>query len=129
MSGVSVTIQQNVVLAPYTSWQVGGEAEFFCLPKTLEEIQSAQAWAQEKGVSVTILGGGSNVLISDQGIPGLTICLKNFAGTEVREENGQLKITAKSGTSKSELLKIFLKHQLAPALFLAGIPGDAGGIS
>lgn len=127
MNGVSVTIQQNVRLAPYTSWQVGGNAEHFCLPTTLEEIQSAQTWAQQNGVSVTILGGGSNVLISDQGIQGLTICLKNFSGTEIREESGHLKIIAKSGTSKSELLKIFLKHQLAPALFLAGIPGDVGG--
>lgn len=120
-------IQKNIRLAPYTSWQVGGEAEYFCLPKTLEEIQTAQSWAKENAITVTILGGGSNVLISDGGIQGLTICLKNFAGTEVREENGQLKITAKSGTSKSELLKIYLKHQLAPALFLAGIPGDVGG--
>ena len=120
-------IQNNIRLAPYTSWQVGGEAEFFCLPKSLEEVQQAQTWAAQKALTISILGGGSNVLISDQGVEGLTICLKNFSGVQVSEENGELKVIAKSGTSKSELLKTFLKHQLAPALFLAGIPGDVGG--
>jgi len=71
--------------------------------------------------------GGSTVLISDQGIRGLTIGLKNFRQLEVQEKDGQLEIRCLSGTSKSDLLKVFLKYQLEPALFLAGIPGDVGG--
>lgn len=122
-----IEIKEKIELAPYTSWQVGGAAEFFCLPTQIEQIKEAQKWAQDREYPITILAGGSNVLISDSGIAGLTICLKNFSGTEIIESNNQLEIIALAGTSKSELLKIFLKYKLAPALFLAGLPGDVGG--
>lgn len=120
-------IQKNIPLAPYTSWLVGGAAEYFSLPVTLEEVIQAQAWALQQKIPVTILGGGSNVLISDRGIQGLTICLKKFSGITTASVDGNLKITALAGTAKSELLKVFLKNKLAPALFLAGLPGDVGG--
>lgn len=122
-----IEIKKDVVLAPYTSWQVGGPAQFFCQPSGLDELRQAQEWASQKNLPMTILGGGSNVLIADTGISGLVICLSRFTGTETRDENDALKIVAWSGTSKSELLKIFLKRKLAPALFLAGLPGDIGG--
>ncbi|MFN7729983.1 MAG: UDP-N-acetylmuramate dehydrogenase [Bdellovibrio sp.] len=124
---VRLDIQSRVVLAPHTSWLVGGEAEFFCKPRNLDELLFAQRWAQERSLPITTLGGGSNVLISDYGVRGLVIALKSFSGTQVSNESGYFRITALSGTGKSELLKIFLKEKLAPALFLAGIPGDVGG--
>lgn len=120
-------IQEKISLAPYTSWLVGGSADFFCLPTSVEQLQEALLWAKNEAHPVAILGGGSNVLISDQGIMGLTICLKNLSGVIVEEEQPFLKLNVLSGTSKSELLKIFLKYKLSPALFLAGIPGDVGG--
>lgn len=122
-----LALARDVKLIPYNTWQVGGVAEYFCLPKTIDELVSAQKWAAGQQLEIHILGGGSNVLISDQGLPGLTICLKNLVGVEAREAEGRLHLEVLSGTSKSELLKIFLKHKLAPALFLAGIPGDVGG--
>ncbi len=122
-----IEFKPDASLAPLTSWLVGGPAEFLCLPKNLEELKEAQSWALTKKLPITVLGGGSNVLISDQGIRGLVIGLKNFSGTALLETGGRLEITALSGTSKSELLKIFLKHKLSPALFLAGLPGDVGG--
>ncbi len=120
-------IQTQVRLANYTSWQIGGPAEYFCTPKNLEEIKEAISEAKRNSWPLTILGGGSNVLISDQGIDGLVICLKNFTGVTTAIEDQNLIVEALSGTSKSELLKIFLKNKLAPALFLAGLPGDVGG--
>jgi UDP-N-acetylmuramate dehydrogenase len=120
-------ILKNVPLAPYTSWQIGGPADLFCLPKNLEELKSAVSIAEKNSWSVTVLGGGSNVLISDRGVEGLVICLKNIAGTSVEVKGDSLYLEAWSGTSKSELLKIFLKYKLSPALFLAGLPGDVGG--
>lgn len=120
-------IDKNVVLSSYTSWLVGGPAEFFCLPQTIDQLIEAQMWAKERQLPVTILGGGSNVLISDQGISGLTICLKKMSGFSEKIENGYLHLDFLSGTSKSELLKVLLKNQLSAAIFLAGIPGDVGG--
>ncbi|PIS10684.1 MAG: UDP-N-acetylenolpyruvoylglucosamine reductase [Bdellovibrio sp. CG10_big_fil_rev_8_21_14_0_10_47_8] len=122
-----ISIQEDVLLAPYTSWLVGGPAQFFVLPENIEDLREALKWATDSRQEVTLLGGGSNVLVSDKGLQGLVICLKKMTGTEVKTDEGALRITALSGTSKSELLKIFLKHQLAPALFLAGLPGDVGG--
>lgn len=122
-----IEIKENIILAPYTSWLVGGPAEFFALPKTLEEVKELNSWAQSKNLKVTVLGGGSNVLISDQGIKGLVICLKNFSQVVTREENGRFIIECEAGAGKSELLRHFLKRKLAPALFLAGLPGDVGG--
>jgi UDP-N-acetylmuramate dehydrogenase len=122
-------IQKKQSLASYTSWLVGGEAEYFCLPKNIEELRACVQWAQAEKQEVTVLGGGSNVLISDQGVGGLTICFKNFSGLKVLSPEGSptFEIEALAGTNKSELLKIFLKNKQAPALFLAGIPGEVGG--
>lgn len=122
-----INVQKSIALGPYTSWQVGGSADFFALPSSIQELQEVQDWAQGNKIPVTVLGGGSNVLISDKGVRGLVVCLKKMAGTHVNEENGRLQIEAWAGTGKSELLKIFLKYKLAPALFLAGLPGDVGG--
>lgn len=120
-------IKKNVPLAEYTSWLVGGPAEFFCLPETLEDVKKALLWAHTENQPITLFGGGTNILISDKGVKGLVICLRRFSGFESKEDSGRLHITAWAGTAKSELLKIFLKHRLAPALFLAGLPGDTGG--
>jgi len=124
---MSLNILQNVNLAPYTSWQIGGPADFFCLPTGLDELREALKTARERNWAVTILGGGSNVLVSDQGISGLTVCLRRFSAVQTDVREGRFYVDCLSGTTKSELLKIFLKHQLAPALFLAGLPGDVGG--
>lgn len=124
---MSLNILQNVKLAPYTSWLIGGEAEHLALPANYEELREALRWAESHRQPVTILGGGSNVLISDRGIKGLTIGLKKFSSLQSEIIDGRLHVKCWSGTGKSELLKVFLKHQLPPALFMAGLPGDVGG--
>jgi UDP-N-acetylmuramate dehydrogenase len=60
-------IKSNVSLAPFTSYRVGGLAEFYCAPRSLEELQACHAWAMEQGLPTTIIGAGSNLLISDRG--------------------------------------------------------------
>lgn len=125
-------IEKNRKLSDFTSWQVGGSADYFCLPQDKTEIQIAWSWALSQKLPVTFLGGGTNVLISDKGVAGLVICLKNFSKISNEEIvtinlKKYLKFSALAGTSKSDLLKIFLKYKLPPALFLAGLPGDAGG--
>ncbi|MBC7458795.1 MAG: FAD-binding protein, partial [Bdellovibrionaceae bacterium] len=124
---MSLIVLNKVNLAPYTSWWVGGDAEFFCKPKTIDDLKEALIHAKQNKLPITILGGGSNVLISDDGVPGLTICLRQLSQISSKIENGKLFIEALSGTGKNQLLKVFLKNKLAPALFLAGLPGDIGG--
>lgn len=126
---VQAIVQPKIRLAPYTSWQIGGEAEYFALPTKIDEIKELQRWAQEENLPIHLLGGGSNVLIPDEGLSGLTICLKQFNDYEMSIERGKVFVRCSAGVSKSELLRVFLKQKLAPALFLAGLPGDvAGGV-
>ncbi len=122
-----MSIESNVALAPYSSWQVGGPADHFALPTNLEDLKKAVEWAKANAHPITVLGGGTNVLISDKGIRGLAICLKKFVGLTAEEKSGRLAIECFSGTMKAELLRTFLKHKLEPALFLGGLPGDIGG--
>ncbi len=120
-------IRENVMLKDFAWWKIGGPAEFFCLPNSVEHVQEAVEFAKVRGLAITVLGGGTNVLISDKGISGLVICMKQLTGTKISEDEGMIRVEALAGTAKSELTKIFLKRKLAPALFLCGLPGDVGG--
>lgn len=120
-------ILEGQSLKSLNTWKVGGEAQYLCFPKSIEDIQFALKFAEDRNISYTVLSGGSNVLISDEGIRGLCICLKKFTGKEVSINNNILCITANAGESKSSLLKTFLKYKLPPALMMAGLPGDTGG--
>lgn len=124
---LELKVERDIPLAPLTSWQVGGVAEFFVQPSTLDELEAALRWACAEKCPVTTLSGGTNVLVSDQGVPGLTIALGKLNKVTVEEREGRLHLECWSGTPKSELLKVFLKYRLEPALFLAGLPGDVGG--
>ena len=124
---MSLNILNNVNLSEYTSWLIGGPAEFFCLPINIEELKDALFYAKKNDLALTILGGGSNVLVSDLGVKGLTICLRKFSEISYEIKDDKIFIDCLSGTAKLELLKIFLKNQLGPALFLAGLPGNVGG--
>lgn len=122
-------IKQNHSLKNLNSWKIGGEAEFYCSPNSIDECIEAHEWAKEKDLKVTYLGLGSNVLISDDGIEGLVISSRKLKKIEVTEhpEEDLLRITCLAGNWKMELLRTFLKYQLPPALMFAGIPGDIGG--
>ncbi|MCB9025043.1 MAG: UDP-N-acetylmuramate dehydrogenase [Bdellovibrionaceae bacterium] len=123
-------LQENVCLKNYNTWRVGGEAQFFCRPPNLEILKEAVLWAHQNQFNLTLLGGGSNVLISDRGVQGLVICTKDYSKIEeTYVKDNKFFIRAQAGTKKGDLLKYFLQRDLAPALFLAGLPGDvAGGV-
>jgi UDP-N-acetylmuramate dehydrogenase len=123
----TLEIEENVSLKSLTSWLVGGTADFLARPRAIEDLRACLAWAAERSLPVSVLSGGSNVLVSDDGVRGLTLSLRKFSSATVNVCEDRLEIECLSGTSKSELLKIFLKHKLEPALFLAGLPGDVGG--
>ena len=72
-----MNIQENIPLAQYTTLKVGGAARFFCEAKNEEEISGAVKFAEEKKLPVFVLGGGSNILVSDKGFDGVVIRLRN----------------------------------------------------
>lgn len=122
-----MTISHDEPLNAWTFWKIGGPAEHFCLPKAIEDLKEACGWAEREKQPITILGGGTNVLVSDKGIRGLVICLQAFTGSRAELRDGRWVVEALAGTPKAEVMKSFLKSKLAPALFLCGLPGDVGG--
>lgn len=122
-----MTIEEKVSLREFTYWKIGGPADFFCQPKSLTELNEAYQWAQQKNLPITILGGGTNVLVSDAGIEGLVIHMRHLSSVTMEEKDGRLFLRCLAGTPKSELTKIFLSKKLSPAIFLCGLPGDVGG--
>ena len=75
-------LRQGVELQPFTTWKVGGLAEWFAEPGERDELIALAAWAQNQGLSLRCIGAGSNLLIADSGLPGLTICNRRLQGAE-----------------------------------------------
>jgi len=116
-------------LKPYTSFKVGGPADLLALPKTAEELKALLGYAAQQNIPVTLLGGGSNVLVSDKGIRGLvivTIGLKSGIRITGSTPEKSL-IGAKAGERLSTVCRFALDHSLSGLEFAAGIPGTLGG--
>ncbi len=120
-------IKKNESLKNWSWWKVGGTADYFCQPENPEQLKEALQWAEKNKQPFTVLGGGTNVLISDQGIAGLVISTVKLNHYSFEKTNKSLLIHCGAGFLKSQLMKIFKSHKLAPALFLSGLPGDVGG--
>ena len=114
-------------LRKHSWWQIGGPSEYFCQPQSPEELKKALQWAKKHQKNFTVLGKGTNVLISDLGVKGLVISTAQLQSCEIKKTAETLFVTCGAGLLKSQLMKIFKSHKLAPALFLSGIPGDVGG--
>lgn len=124
-----ILFEENKSLKDFTSWKVGGSAEFYYAPTSVGELKRALEKAHEDNLPVSVLGGGTNVLVSDKGVPGLVLHTHKLVGVTILDDDKDLRLEAMAGTPKSEVLKVFLKHRLEPATFLAGLPGDvAGGV-
>lgn len=124
-----MAIEKNKSLKEYTSWQVGGCAKNYVAPQSVDQLKQAILYARDHKLRTVILGGGTNVLISDEPVEGLVIHTHKLSSVQILEENENVVIEALAGTPKSEVLKIFMKLRLQPAVFLAGLPGDmAGGV-
>ena len=68
-----MNIRENVPLGPLTTFRIGGPARYFCEPESKDELAAAVKWAEEKGESLYVFGGGSNLLVNDKGVDGLVI--------------------------------------------------------
>jgi len=117
-----MNIEKNIELKKYTTFKIGGPAKYFVEVKTIEELQECLIFAKENSLEIFILGGGSNILISDQGFNGLvikiTINILEFKGNN---------ITVGSGVILSYLLNQSLEKSLIGLEFATGIPGTVGG--
>ena len=120
-------IQENVILAPYTTFRIGGPAKYFFEAKSKEELIQAIEWAKNNRVRYFILGAGSNILISDKGFDGLVIKVKNEK-LKIKNYISKFKIIeAGAGVRLNKLVEIGLKRGLSGLEWAVGIPGTLGG--
>lgn len=116
-------IRKAVPLAPYTTWNIGGPAEFFAEPRSQEELEELVAHARRVGLRLTVLGRGSNVLIDDAGIGGLVICTRMLHSPPVF---GLDTMTVAAGHPMPRIAVTAGKQGRGGLDFLIGIPGTIG---
>lgn len=108
----------------HTSWRIGGPADLFLEPADLEDLRRALSCSRRHGLPVTVIGNGTNLLVSDVGVRGMVIKLgAGLSRLEVHEDT----IYAGAGVPLPRLAKRALQAGLAGFEFLAGIPGTVGG--
>lgn len=115
-------MQSNVPLAPFTTWKIGGKAKYFTAASSSEELKQALDFAKNRKIKFFILGGGSNLLVSDDGFKGLVIKL---AINHIKVK-GQI-IAAGGGAMMSRVAVIAHQNRLSGLEWAVGLPGTVGG--
>ncbi|MHC4517762.1 MAG: UDP-N-acetylmuramate dehydrogenase [Planctomycetota bacterium] len=124
-SGLEEIVERDHPLAPHTWYRLGGPAECFIRPRTVDELQDVIRRCNENHVHVHVMGFGSNLLVSDEGVRGAVIKLEGqqFGRTEFEAEQ----ITAWAGAELSKLVLDCVDKGLSGIEVLTGIPGSVGG--
>ena len=119
------SLSENVPLAPLTTLGIGGPARFFAECVSGETLSAGVKWARDEGLPLFVLGGGSNVVISDDGFPGLVMRV-SIRGIEIAIEGEQVIITAGAGEEWDSLVAYCTGRNFAGFECLSGIPGRVG---
>jgi len=125
MSSHMPEIRKNIPLADLTTFAVGGPARFLVEISCEKDAVAALAVVREGGLEYTVLGGGSNVLISDDGFPGLVV-LNRIKGLSVEEQGGSVLVTVGAGEDWQDFVDLCVAEDWQGVECLAGIPGTVG---
>lgn len=119
-------LEEHKSLAPFTTFGIGGPARWFVAAESEDDVRDAAAWAGEHGAPLFVLGGGSNLLVSDEGFDGLAlhVCLR---GIKQEEQNGAALFSAAAGEEWDSFVEQTVQASCAGIECLAGIPGTVGG--
>src|SRR5262245_39262513 len=112
-------------LAPLTWMNLGGPAQYFIEPRNTDELQRVLVCCHENQIPVQVLGGGSNLLIRDEGVSGVVLRITNAQFAEATVNGNSLR--AGAGTLLSQAISVSVRAGLAGLEVLAGIPGTIGG--
>jgi UDP-N-acetylmuramate dehydrogenase len=124
-SGLEGIVEKDVPLAPFTWYGLGGNADYFIRPKTMEQLSQAAKQCSENGVNIYVLGFGSNLLIRDEGVRGAVIKLEGQCFCE-KKFQGEL-LTVGAGENVGKLVLDCVRKELSGLEALTGIPGSVGG--
>lgn len=125
LPGTNCPIRSLVPLGSLTSFRVGGPAEWYVAPRCIEDLQASFEWADSRGLPLTLLGAGSNLLVSDRGLPGLVICTRHLRQTEFDDDAGR--VTAAAGEPIARLAWQAAERGWQGLEWAVGIPGTVGG--
>jgi len=121
----SVQLEKNISLSNFTTWRIGGPAEWIAQPKDIQEIKYLINWINKKKLPCNIIGAGSNLLINDKGIKGLSLCMRNLKGIKIDKNSGIIEVLS------GEMLPTLARKAAASGLrgleWAIGIPGTIGG--
>lgn len=120
-----IEFTENAPLAPMTTLDLGGRAKYLCVAVTVDEVVEALRWADERQAPATILGGGSNLVVSDSGLNGLIVRM-GMRGIDLAREADHVSVTVAAGESWDEVVAMTVSENLAGLECLSGIPGTVG---
>jgi UDP-N-acetylmuramate dehydrogenase len=122
-------LQENVPLAPLTTFRVGGASRFFVEAKSAGEVQETVAFADARSLPLFVLGGGSNLVVADSGWPGLVlrVAISGIEEHSRHNDDGKALFIAGAGESWDRLVSRAVMAQCAGVECLSGIPGNVGG--
>jgi len=121
-----LTTQENIPLAPLTTFQVGGPARYFVEAHSEHEVSEAVAYALARKLPLFVLGGGSNLVVSDDGWPGLALKV-SLAGVEFEGDLQKMLFHAGAGENWDSLVALAVSKNCGGIECLSGIPGTVGG--
>ena len=116
-------VRQNVMLSPHTTFNIGGPAEYFFIARNEKDVVSAIKLAEELKLAVFVFGGGSNLLVSDEGMKGLVVKIQNDDEISMSGQH----ITASAGMQLGKLVDASIDASLAGLEWAGGLPGTFGG--
>ena len=118
-------LKKNISLSNFTTWRIGGPAEWIAQPKNNEEIKYLINWINQKKITCNIIGAGSNLLINDKGIKGLSLCMRQLKGIQIDKSTGIIEVL--SGEMLPTLARKAAANGLHGLEWAVGIPGTIGG--
>lgn len=119
-------LQEHVPLAPLTTLRLGGPARWYLRCASVGEVRAGLGWARQERLRVTILGGGSNVIVPDAGLDAFVLRVA-IPGVSFAEEAGGTIVDAGAGVTWDELVAEAVRRGAAGVECLSGIPGTVGG--
>jgi len=123
---MKMKIQTDVPLAPLTTMKIGGRARFFMTIDNHTEVADAINFADAEGLDLFVLGGGSNVLISDEGFDGLVIHLRMQGLSVIAKDEARVFLRVEAGADWDAFVAFCVERHLAGIECLSGIPGKVG---
>ncbi len=121
------TVLFDEPMSAHTTFKLGGPADVYIEPPVVEELCALIDYCFTQGVPVYIVGAGSNILVSDQGIRGVVLSLSGLQGTELMSDTDRLLVRSLAGTPVDELSAWCCAQSLAGLERFAGLPGTVGG--